>query len=66
MYFYFLLKNMIKLIMYIVGLGLVYWLLSLIPLPQPFLKIILVIMVLFIILMILNVFGIYTGFPHIK
>lgn len=56
---------MIKLIIYIVGLGLAYWLLSLIPLPQPFLKIILVIMVLFIILMILNMLGIYTGFPHL-
>jgi hypothetical protein len=51
---------MISLIVSICILGLIYWVCTLIV-PQPFLKIIMVVLVVIAILMILKAFGIYSG-----
>lgn len=52
---------MISLIITLALLGLVYWVCSTLGVPQPFLKIILVVLVVFAILAVLNAFGFATG-----
>lgn len=53
---------MIGLIITIALLGLIYWIATVCEVPQPFLKIILVVLLIFAILSVLNFFGIlYTG-----
>lgn len=56
---------MISLLITIVVLGLLYWAVSLIPLPDPFPTIIRVIFIIIAVLYILNAFGV-TGLPLIK
>lgn len=56
---------MITLIISLVVLGLIYWAVSLIPLPAPFPTIIKVIFIVIAVVMLLNAFGINTGL-HLK
>lgn len=53
---------MIELVVFIALLGLVYWVCSVLGVPQPFLKIILVILVVVAILAVLSAFGLGGGF----
>lgn len=52
---------LISLIVFLVILGLVYWLVSLIPLPAPFGTIIKVIFIIIAILYVLQALGIYNS-----
>lgn len=52
---------MISLIVSIALLGLVYWICSTLGVPQPFLRIILVVLVVCAVLTVLNAFGFNTG-----
>lgn len=52
---------MITLIVGILVLALIYWLVSLLPIPEPFDIIIKVIFIIIAILMVLNAFGLVTG-----
>lgn len=52
---------MVNLIVEILVLGLVYWLVSLLPIPAPFNMIVKVVFVIIAILLILSAFGIYNG-----
>jgi hypothetical protein len=54
-------SGLVSLVVAIVVLSLVYWLLTLLPLPAPFHQILLVIFVLIAILMVLRGFGIWGG-----
>jgi len=54
---------MISLLVTIVLIGLVYWIISLIPLPEPFPTIVKVLFIIIAVLAVLQAFGIYTGFP---
>lgn len=51
---------MITLIVSLVGLGLVYWLVSLIPLPSPFPMIIRVVFIIIAVVYVLNALGVAT------
>ena len=51
---------LISLIIWLVLIGLVWWLLQMLPLPAPIMQIINVVIIIFLILVILSVFGI-TG-----
>jgi phosphoglycerol transferase MdoB-like AlkP superfamily enzyme len=53
----------ITLIVYLIVLALVYWLVSLLPLPAPFGLIVRVLFVLLAILVVLSAFGIVDGGP---
>lgn len=60
---------LISLIISILVIALVYWLVSLIPLPEPFGQIIRVIFIIIAVLTILQAFGVLGGhlvFPLIK
>ena len=57
---------MIPLLVYIVILGLIYWAVSLLPVPPPFPTIIKVIFIFIAVLAILQFFGINTGLPSIR
>ena len=57
----------ITLIVYLIVLGLLYYLVSLIPLPHPFGQIVQVLFILLAILVVLSAFGIISGgLPHIR
>ena len=57
----------ITLIVYLIVLGLLYYLVSLIPLPAPFGQIVQVLFVLLAILVVLSAFGFVSGgLPHIR
>ena len=57
----------ITLIIYLVVLGLIYMLVSLLPLPDPFATIIRVLFILLAVLVVLSAFGIIGGgLPHIR
>ena len=57
----------ITLIVYLIVLGLIYWLVSLIPLPAPFGQIVQVLFVLLAVLVVLSAFGIIGGgLSHIR
>ena len=49
------------LIVYLIVLGLVYWLVSLLPLPEPFGMIIKVLFVILAIVAVLSAFGVLPG-----
>ena len=57
----------ITLIVYLAVLGLVYYLVSLLPLPAPFGQIINVLFIILAIVVVLSAFGIISGgLPHIR
>ena len=59
----------ITLIVWLVIIGLLYWLVSLIPLPHPFPVIIQVAFILLAVLAVLSAFGIVgggLGLPHVR
>lgn len=56
---------MIALIVTLALLGLCYWVCSVLGVPQPFLKIILVVLVVIAVFAVLNAFGLNTGL-HLK
>ncbi len=57
----------ITLIFYLIVLGLLYWLVSLIPLPDPFGRIVQVLFIILAVLVVLSAFGIVSGgLPHIR
>jgi hypothetical protein len=57
----------ITLIVYLIVLALVYWLVSLLPLPAPFGLIVRVLFVLLAILVVLSAFGIVDGgLPRVR
>jgi hypothetical protein len=58
--------TVIGLIVTICLLGLVYWVCSELGVPQPFLKIILVVLVVVAVLAALNAFGLGTGLGTLK
>ena len=49
------------LIVYLIVLGLIYWLISFLPLPDPFASIIRVLFVILAVLAVLSAFGIIGG-----
>lgn len=51
----------ITLIVYLIVLGLIYWLVSLIPLPDPFGLIVRVLFILLAVLVVLSAFGVISG-----
>lgn len=51
----------ISLIVFVVVLGLIYWLVSLIPLPDPFPTIVKVLFILIAVLYILQMFGVFNS-----
>lgn len=57
---------MISLIVFIVVLGLIYWAVSLIPLPDPFPTVVKVLFIIIAVIAVLNAFGISTGLPTLK
>ena len=60
---------LITLILWLVVVGLIYWLVSLIPLPPPFPAVIQVCFILLAVLAALSAFGIIGGglpFPHVR
>ena len=57
----------ITLIVYLIVLGLLYWLVSLIPLPDPFGQIVRVLFIILAVLVVLSAFGFISGgLPHIR
>ena len=57
----------ITLIVYLIVLGLLYWLVSLIPLPAPFGQLVQVLFVILAVLVVLSAFGIIGGgLPHFR
>lgn len=56
---------MISLIIALVILGLIYWAVSLIPLPEPFPAIIRVVFILIAVIYLLQAFGV-TGLPRLR
>ena len=57
----------ITLIVYLIVLGLLYWLVSLIPLPDPFGQIERVLFIILAVLVVLSAFGVVSGgLPHIR
>ena len=54
---------MVTLIVSIILLGLLYWVVSLIPLPSPFPRVVQVLFIILLVLMLLNAFGVSTGLP---
>jgi hypothetical protein len=57
---------MISLIKAIVILGLIYWAVSLIPLPDPFPTIVKILFIIAAVVIVLQAFGISTGLPQIR
>lgn len=57
---------MVSLLIFIVVLGLIYWAISLIPLPAPFPTIIQVLFIIIAVLAILQFFGFSTGLPTVR
>ena len=57
---------MISLIISIGVLALIYWIDTVIPVPQPFLRIILVVLVIVAVLTVLSAFRIATGLPSLR
>lgn len=57
---------MISLIISIVVLGLIYWAVSLLPLPEPFPMVIKVLFIILLVVALLNAFGVHTGLPSLS
>jgi len=53
--------SLINLIVYLVVFGLIWWLVSLLPLPTPVAQVIRVLFIVLLILIVLSVFGIIPG-----
>lgn len=54
---------LITLIVYLIVLGLIYWLVSLIPLPSPFGQIVRVLFILVAVVAVLSAFGVMPRLP---
>jgi antibiotic biosynthesis monooxygenase (ABM) superfamily enzyme len=52
---------LISLIVYLVVFGLIWWLVSMLPLPEPVAQIVRVLFIILLILIVLSVFGIIPG-----
>ena len=52
---------MLALIIYVICLGLLYWAVSLIPLPDPFPLVVKILFIILLILVLLNAFGLMAG-----
>lgn len=52
---------LISLIVYLVIFGLIWWLISLLPLPAPVAQVVRVLFIILLILIVLSVFGIIPG-----
>lgn len=59
-------STIITLIVFLVVLGLLYWLLTLLPLPEPFPIVIKVLIILLLIYVILSTFGMVPAMPHVR
>ncbi len=57
---------MVSLLIFIVVLGLIYWAVSLIPLPAPFPTIVQVLFIIIAVIALLQFLGIHTGLPAIR
>lgn len=57
---------MISLIVFVGLCGLMYWICATLGVPQPWLKIIMVILVIVAILAVLDAFGLGTGLPSLR
>lgn len=57
---------MISLLILLVVLGLCFWGLTLLPIPEPFITIIKVILIIVALLAVLNAFGVPTGVPVLR
>lgn len=53
--------SIINLIVYLVVFGLIWWLVSLLPLPSPVAQVVRVLFIIMLILIVLAVFGIIPG-----
>lgn len=51
----------INLVVYLVVFGLIWWLISLLPLPAPVAQVVRVLFIIMLILIVLSVFGILPG-----
>lgn len=50
--------SLISLLVFVIVMGLIYWLLTMLPLPEPFKKVALVIFIIICILILLNMIGV--------
>lgn len=57
--------DLISLLILVIVFGLLYWALTLLPLPQPFRNIALVILILIFILVLLGMVGVLPGY-HVR
>ena len=59
---------LISLIIYLVVFGLIWWLISMLPLPAPVAQVVRVLFIILLILIVLSVFGIIPGsyLPRLK
>lgn len=53
--------SLINLIVYLVVFGLIWWLVSLLPLPSPVAQVVRVLFIIMLILIVLSAFGIIPG-----
>lgn len=53
--------SIINLIVYLVVFGLIWWLISLLPLPAPVAQVVNVLFIIMLLLIVLSVFGIIPG-----
>lgn len=59
--------SLFGLLVFVIVMGLIYWVVSLLPLPEPFHKIALVIIVVICLLYLLGLlFGMAPGFPAMR
>jgi hypothetical protein len=54
---------LISLLVAVLVLGLIYWLITLLPIPDPFKKIVLVVFIIICIIWVLNMFGMLGSGP---
>ena len=52
---------LVTLLLFIIAFGLVYWIVTLIPLPQPFKSVALVVLLVIALICVLGMFGLYPG-----
>jgi len=53
--------SLVNLIVYLVVFGLIWWLVSLLPLPSPVAQVVRVLFIILLILIVLSVFGVLPG-----
>jgi hypothetical protein len=56
----------LSLIVYVVVLGLLYWAVSLLPLPEPFPVVVKVLFIILLILVLLQAFGVSLWLPRLR